>query len=265
MTPMRTLTLLLALAVAACGHAPPPRMPTLPSRVLDLTYPYDANTIYWPTAPSGFQRETLSYGRTPSGYFYAAGKFDAPEHGGTHLDAPFHFAEHGATADVVPLARLSGPAVVIDISKKASKNPDALLEPGDITAFEKAHGKIDPGTIVLVRTGWGNRWPDKRRYLGDDTPGDASNLHFPGVSGAAAGELVARGVGAVGIDTASIDNGPSRDFAAHQAFAGAGVPILENVASLDKLPPRGALLVALPMKIAGGSGAPVRIAAFLLK
>src|SRR5262245_5263578 len=99
---------------------------------------------------------------------------------------------------------------------------------------------------------------DPKAYLGDDTPGDASKLHFPGISADAARALVARRIAAVGIDTASIDHGPSRDFMAHQILLGADIPAFENVASLDALPPRGATVIALPMKIGRGSGGPLR-------
>ncbi|HEX6131673.1 MAG TPA: cyclase family protein [Actinomycetota bacterium] len=233
------------------------------TRLVDLTHPFDATTIYWPTqAP--FALERLARGRTPAGHWYAANRFCAAEHGGTHLDAPVHFAEGGAGADAVPLARLVGPAVVVDVVADAARDPDLEVAVAHLERHERAHGRIPSGAIVLVRTGWGARWPDRRRYLGDDTPGDAWDLHFPGVSRAAAAWLVAeRRIDAVGIDTASIDHGPSRRFEAHQALAAAGVPVFENVAGLERLPATGASLVALPMKIAGGSGGPLRVIAVL--
>ncbi|HWN68955.1 MAG TPA: cyclase family protein [Haliangium sp.] len=230
---------------------------------MDLTHTFDETTIYWPNSPSGFVLHRLAHGMTEAGFFYASNSITAPEHGGTHLDAPIHFAEGRTTAEAVPLSRLIGPAVVIDMSGAATQGPDALLAVSDVEAFERAHGAIAPGTIVLVRTGWAARWPDRRRYLGDDTPGDISNLHFPGISRAAAEALVARGIAAVGIDTASIDHGPSRDFIAHQVLMKADIPAFENLATLDALPPRGALLIALPMKIGGGSGGPLRAVAVL--
>jgi kynurenine formamidase len=187
----------------------------------------------------------------------------APEHGGTHLDSPIHFAEGKSTTEAIPLSRLVAPAVVIDISDTARANPDALLEPSHIEAFEKEHGAIAAGTIVLVSSGWASRWPDRKAYMGDDTPGDASNLHFPGISEAAARSLVERNIAAVGIDTASIDHGPSKNFIAHQVLMGADIPAFENVGSMSELPPRGAVVIALPMKIAGGSGGPLRIAAWI--
>lgn len=229
--------------------------------LVDLSYPYDEHTVYWPTAPSTFDKETLSYGETDGGFFYSAYTFSTPEHGGTHVDAPIHFAEGQATVDEIPIERLVGPGVVIDMTEAASADRDALLSAEAIEAFEADHGPIAPETIVFVRTGWSKYWPDAMAYLGDDTPGDASNLHFPGLSEDAARALANRGVAAVGIDTASIDHGPSKDFLAHRVLGEAGIPVFENVASLERIPETGARIIALPMKIGGGSGAPVRIVA----
>ncbi|MFP3942039.1 MAG: cyclase family protein [Thermoanaerobaculia bacterium] len=233
-------------------------------RLVDLTHPFDEEAIYWPTAPSGFQLEEVHHGPTEAGYFYSANRFCAPEHGGTHLDAPIHFAEGAQAADEVPLERLVAPAVVVDVSEQAAADPDYRLTPDDMAAFEAEHGTIPEGAIVLLRTGWGERWGDPLRYLGDDTPGDASDLHFPSYGEAAAELLVAeRGVAVLGVDTASIDYGPSREFPVHQVAGAADVSGLENVAELHELPPTGAWVLALPMKIAGGSGGPVRIAALV--
>ncbi len=233
------------------------------AKVVDLTYPFDDKTIYWPTATTGFVHDKVFYGKAEGGYFYSAYTTCAPEHGGTHLDAPIHFAEGKSTADAVPLSRLVGPAVVVDVSAAAAKDADYRVTRADLEAFEAAHGAIDPSTIVLIRTGWGARWPDKKSYLGDDRPGHAEALHFPGVGADAARALVERKVGAVGVDTASIDHGPSKDFIAHRVLLGADIPVFENVASMESLPPRGALVIALPMKIRAGSGGPLRIVAVL--
>jgi kynurenine formamidase len=232
-------------------------------KMVDLTHAFDERTIYWPTDTAGFRLTTLHHGPTAAGFFYAAGAFSAAEHGGTHLDAPIHFADGKTTADRVPLERLVGPLVVLDITERAAREPDSLLEVHDIDAFERSHGAIAPRTLVLVRTGWSRHWPNKKAYLGDDTPGEVSHLHFPGISAQAAEALVVRNVAAVGIDTASVDYGPSRDFRAHRALMAADIPAFENLTGLDALPPRGALLVALPMKIGGGSGGPLRAIALL--
>jgi len=238
-------------------------------QVVDLTYAFDENTLYWPTSPSAFELEQLHYGPVhggtdEGGYFYAANAFCTPEHGGTHLDAPIHFGEGHQTAEEIPLERLMGPAVVVDVAEQAAADPDYRLTAEDVAAWEAAHGPVPEGALVLLRTGWGERWPDRLRYFGDDTPGDASNLHFPSYGEDAARILVEeRGVAALGVDTASIDYGPSTDFIVHQVAAAADVAGLENVAHLDRLPATGAWVLALPMKIAGGSGGPVRIVALV--
>jgi kynurenine formamidase len=250
------------LGVAAAEEARPPDLAT--AKVVDLTHAFDAKTIYWPTSPSGFELKSLAYGPTPGGWFYSSNAFCTPEHGGTHLDAPIHFSKIGMTADQIPVRRLIAPAAVIDVRGKAASNPDYRLSLDDVRAWEKRHGAIAPGTIVLLETGWSSRWPDKKAYLGDDTPGDASKLHFPSYGREAAEYLVRdRKVGALGVDTASIDSGAATDFIVHQIANGADVPGLENVTGLDALPETGAWVVALPMKIAGGSGGPLRIVALL--
>jgi kynurenine formamidase len=232
--------------------------------VIDLTYPFDAKTLYWPNSPGGFELKQLSYGPTPGGYFYSSNAFSAPEHGGTHIDAPIHFAAGGKTLDQIPVQQLMAPAVVIDIAKQSAADPDYRLTVADVNAWESRNGKIPAGAIVLLRTGWGSRYGNRKAYFGDDTPGATDKLHFPSYGADAARLLVEqRHVGAIGIDTASIDYGQSRDFIVHQIALGAGVPGLENIANLDRLPERGAFVVALPMKIAGGSGGPLRIVALI--
>lgn len=254
---------LLATSVAACRRSP--QAPDLATaKVVDLTHAFDERTLYWPTSPSAFELKPLAEGQTPGGWYYSSNAFCTPEHGGTHLDAPSHFAKGGRTADRIPVRELIAPAVVLDVRKKTSADADYRLTVEDVRAWEARHGAIPAGAIVLLQTGWSARWPDRKAYLGDDTPGDASRLHFPSYGKEAAEYLVReRKVGALGVDTASIDYGPSQDFLVHRIANGANVPGLENVAHLDELPERGAWIVALPMKIAGGSGGPLRIVALL--
>ena len=232
------------------------------TKLVDLTHAFDDKAIYWPTAkPFAWERE--SWGRNAQGDWYAAGRYSASEHGGTHLDAPIHFGEGKQTIDQIPVDKFVGPAVVIDVSRAVAKNRDYSLTPADIIAWEAKHGQVPAGSIVLVRTGWEKHWGDRLAYLGTDKPGDTANLHFPGISQEAATLLGERKVDAIGLDTPSLDHGPSKDFAAHRAFAAANVYGLENVANLDRLPPVGATLIALPMKIKGGTGGPTRIVAIL--
>jgi kynurenine formamidase len=233
-------------------------------RLVDLTHPFNAQTIYWPNAPSTFKLEKLAYGKTEGGYFYSSYAYSAPEHGGTHLDAPIHFSEKGRTADQVPLEQLVAPAVVIDIAAKAARNADYRLTAADVREFERTHGTIKAGSIVLLRTGSSARWPNKKGYMGDDTPGQTTKLHFPSYGADAARLLVnERKVGALGADVASIDYGASIDFIVHQIAMGVNVPGLENLTNLDKLPATGATIIALPMKIEGGSGGPLRAVALV--
>ncbi|MFN2563618.1 MAG: cyclase family protein [Gemmatimonadaceae bacterium] len=256
--------LLLVVAAGADVAAAQAAVDLTRFRLVDLTHAFGTRTLYWPTSPGGFRLEQLAFGQTPGGYFYAAYSFSTPEHGGTHLDAPIHFAERGLTADRVPLEQLVAPAVVIDVSAKAAADPVYRLTRDDVTAFEQRHGRIARGTIVLLRTGWSSRWPDRQAYFGDATPADASRLRFPSFSAEAAEVLVrGRGVAALGVDVASIDYGPSTDFAVHRIAAAANVPGLENLTRLEELPPTGALVIALPMKIEGGSGGPLRAIALV--
>jgi kynurenine formamidase len=232
------------------------------AKLVDLTHTFDDDTIYWPTAKP-FRWHKDAWGKAPGGYWYASGSFEASEHLGTHIDSPIHFGEGQPGTDALPLQRLVGPAVVIDISQASAKNPDYLLTTADIARWEKAHGAIPAKAIVLVRTGWSRFWPDRKRYMGTDAPGDVQNLHFPGISAEAARLLLDRRVDGVGIDTASIDYGRSTDFRTHQILNGAGIYGLENLANLDRLPATGATLIALPMKIRDGTGGPVRVVAIL--
>jgi len=232
---------------------------------IDLSHAYDENTLYWPTAP-GFSKTTDFEGHTDGGWYYSAYSISTAEHGGTHLDAPIHFAEGMQTSDELSLDRLIAPAVVIDVSAQAAKDRDYLITREDIQSWEKAHGGIPAGSIVLFRTGFASRWPDAASYLGTAERGAeaVAKLHFPGLAADAAEYLIeATDIAAVGIDTASIDRGQSSDFIAHRILFKQGIPAFENVADMSALPATGALIIALPMKIAGGSGGDRCIVAFV--
>jgi kynurenine formamidase len=233
-------------------------------RWVDLTHAFSESTIYWPTDTAGFVHEELAYGPTEAGFFYSSYRFASAEHGGTHLDAPIHFAEGRRTADEIPLSDLIGPAVVVDVSDRA--HPDYLVSVADLEDWEAEHGSIPGGAIVLLRTGWGERWDDRAAYLGTELTGPeaVAELHFPGLAPEAARWLVEnRDIVALGLDTPSLDYGQSADFATHVILNSADIAGFENVANLAELPPTGAYVVALPMKIEGGSGGPLRIVAFV--
>jgi kynurenine formamidase len=251
----------LLLTVFLCS--PPPQRPA--QRVIDLSYPFDATTVYWPTAEP-FQLETDFEGTTEQGYFYSAYRYRAAEHGGTHLDAPVHFAKGRRSVDQIPLEQLMGPGVLIDVTRQCATNADYLVGISDIQNWEKRNGRIPAGSIVLLRTGFGKYYPDRKKYLGTDERGAGAvpKLHFPGLDPKAATWLTQnRSIKAIGLDTASIDFGQSTLFESHRILFDKNIPAFENVANLDQLPVKGFSIVALPMKIKGGSGGPLRIVATL--
>lgn len=243
--------------------SPSPSLDLATARVVDLSWTYGEDTLYWPTSPSAFELEELAHGVTEGGFFYSANLLCTPEHGGTHLDAPIHFHDEVWTADQIPVDRFVRPVVVLDVSAKAAADADYVLTPADLSAWEATHGPVPAGSIVLLRTGWDERWPDRLAYLGDDTPGDASDLHFPSFGESAARLLVERGVVGLGVDTASIDPGDSQTFPVHRVVAARNVFGLENLRGLGELPATGAWIAALPMKIGGGSGGPARVVALI--
>jgi len=234
-------------------------------RVVDLTHAFDANTVYWPTA-QGFKLETDFEGMTDKGYYYSAYRYSAAEHGGTHLDSPVHFAKDHFSVDQIPLEQLMGAALVIDVTKQCAANPDYLVSVADFQNWEKQNGRIGNGSIVFLRTGFGKYYPDRKKYLGTEERGEAAvaKLHFPGLDPAAARWLTQnRSIKAIGLDTASIDYGQSTLFESHRILFEKNIPAFENVANLDQLPAKGFSVIALPMKIKGGSGGPLRIVALL--
>lgn len=258
------LALAILLGLLACAR--PAADPFADAVLVDLSHSFGDDTLFWPTEPEGFVLEPVFHGRTEGGWWYEANRFRTAEHGGTHLDAPAHFGEGRHAVDAIPVSELAGAAVRVDVSAACSENPDHAVATADLLAFEAAHGRIPDGAIVLVYTGWSRFWPDRARYLGTERRGPEATaaLRFPGLSAEAARWLATeRRVRAVGLDTASLDPGVSKTFDAHQALAAAEVPGLENLTGLERLPARGFSVVALPMKIRGGSGAPLRAIAIV--
>ncbi|NMH86744.1 cyclase family protein [Flavivirga algicola] len=263
---------LLFLTLIACNNQAKPEEKTsttsepktLQKRVIDLSHSYSDKTIYWVTSKE-FKLDTVFKGQTDKGYFYSANNFCTAEHGGTHIDAPIHFAKNGQTVDEIPLEKLIGNAIKIDVYTKAINNPDYLVSIDDFKAWEKSQGtEIPDGSIVLIQTGFSKYYPDKVKYMGTDQRGEdaVKLLHFPGLSPEAAEWLVKnRNINAIGIDTPSIDYGQSEYFKSHVILLEKGIPAFENLTNLDKLPVNGFEIIALPMKIEGGTGAPLRIVA----
>ena len=256
------LPILLALILTGCGK---PKAEFPAGKIIDLSHAFDAQTIYWPTE-EGFKLEPEMAGVTPQGYYYASNKFAAPEHGGTHIDSPRHFAANGNTLDQVPLEQLMGNAILIDVTRQCEANRDYLVSVDDFANWEKQNGQIPQRAIILLRTGFAKYWPDRVKYMGTDERGAAAvaKLHFPGLSPDAARWLTSnRSIKAIGLDTPSIDYGQSTLYESHQILFAKNIPAFENLGDLSALPLSGFFVIAMPMKIAGGSGGPLRVAALV--
>ena len=261
---MKSLVVLILplIAVTAIGQ----KVATLPAGfVVDLSHPFDSTTVYWPTAEP-FKLEKDFEGTTDKGFYYSAYRYSSAEHGGTHIDAPVHFAKGRNTVDAIPLSQTMGPAIVVDVTAQVEKNRDYQVTENDFRSWERRNGRIANGSIVLLRTGFGKFYPDRKRYLGTDRRGEkaVAELHFPGLHPAAAKWLTEnRSIKAIGLDTPSIDYGQSTLFESHRILFEQNIPAFENVANVDQLPLKGFSVIALPMKIKGGSGGPLRMIAIV--
>ena len=235
-------------------------------KIIDLTHEFSEETIYWVTARE-FDLDTVFKGLTEKGYYYSAYNFTTAEHGGTHIDAPIHFAANTRPVDQIPLEQLIGRAIKIDISERAARQPDYLVSVQDLQEWEENEGsEIPEGAIVLLETGYSEFYPDKKKYLGTDNRGEdaVKELHFPGLSPEAAQWLVDnRNINAIGIDTPSIDYGQSQYFKSHVILLSENIPVFENLTNLGLLPTKDFEVIALPMKIKDGSGGPLRIVALV--
>jgi len=272
---MKPILILFSLLILIGCNKKPPTSQDLNSPVasqsskkqlIDLSHAFSDETIYWVTAKE-FDLDTVFQGETDKGYYYAANNFSTAEHGGTHIDAPIHFSKNGQTVDEIPLDNLIGEAIKIDVSAKALNNPDYQISIEDLINWEKKeHIQIPKGSIILLQTGFSKYYPDKVKYLGTDKRGEdaVKLLHFPGLSSEAAEWLIQnRNIHAIGIDTPSIDYGQSQYFKSHVILLSQNIPAFENLTNLEQVPAKEFKIIALPMKIKGGSGTPLRIVAVL--
>ena len=229
--------------------------------VVDLSYVLNEKTVFWPGERyHPFRIQTIAT-LERDGVLSKAVSF--PEHIGTHMDAPNHFWGTGASVDQLPPRAFFAPGVMIDVAAVAAADPDFRLQRHHVQAWEERFGPVPQGAVVLLNTGWHRHWGNAVRYQNMDVQG---RMHFPGYGVSAAEYLVQkRKVRGLGIDTMSIDYGLSRDFPVHKIAARAGVYGLENVANLDRLPPRGFYVFVAPMKVEGGTGGPTRIFAILAR
>jgi kynurenine formamidase len=222
--------------------------------IVDLTQPLGPGTVLWPGS-TPFAATVVADFDTHGGY---ARELQVPEHAGTHVDAPLHFARDGASVDELGLDVLVCPAVKIDVRDRVADDAGYAVTAEDVQRVERREGAIPPGVAVVVHTGWDSRVGDPARYAGTgDVPA------FPGLAVDAAELLVARGVVGLGIDTLGIDPGHEPGFPAHRVTLSAGLWHLEGAVGLAQLPPRGAWLVVAPLPVVAGSGAPARVLAFV--
>jgi len=184
------------------------------------------------------------------------------EHAGTHMDAPFHFSEHGATADALAVEQLVVPLAVVDIAYKAEQEPDYLLSRDDLGAWEMKNGRLPDNCCVALYSGWGELLStDEAKFSGRDING---TLHFPGFDPDAAEWMISeRRVAGIAVDTLSLDNGPSKEFKTHKAWLPSGRWGLENVANLHEVPASGATLVVGAPKVKNATGGLTRVLALV--
>jgi kynurenine formamidase len=222
-------------------------------RLVDLTQPLGPATVLWPgSAP--FEAVIECDYDTYDSY---SRELRLPEHSGTHIDAPAHFAHDGLTTDQIPIDALVRPAVKLDVRDRVGDNPRYELDAAAVEALEAADGRIPPGSVVLVHTGWDARHADPAAYAGDD------GLAFPGLARGAARLLVDRRVAGIGIDTLGVDPGHAEGFPVHRITLPAGLWHLEGLVNLERLPARGAWIVVAALPVVAGSGAPARVLAVL--
>jgi len=229
---------------------------------VDLAHHYDSNTLYWPTGtPFHYTQVT----RVPTPYWYAVNDFETAEHAGTHLDAPYHFNKQGWHVGEIPLPRLFGKAVVLNLRTKATLDPDYLVTGQDFEEWEKINGPIPEGAVVLLDFGWASKYNNRSEYFGTEDVNDTDSFHFPGLSEDGAKWLVRTDrVYGVGTDTASIDFGQTKEYLSHRILAANNIYNLEHLAlPVTPLPANGFQVVSLPMKLRHGTGAPVRVVALL--
>ncbi|KAL8581946.1 hypothetical protein ACOMHN_027928 [Nucella lapillus] len=231
-----------------------------PVEVRDLTYSLNEQSVFWPGQPTFSFNIILRGHFGASGLWWEANDFGMEEHGGTHIDAPAHFSEGRWRTHQIPPSHLVGPGVVVDMTRQARLDEMYAVTTQDFLNWEEKHGRLPEGAVVLIKFGWGERYPDPLRVFNTDNPDDPSTYRYPGLHANTAQWLVDnRNLTALGVDTPSPDNPNTANFPAHTVLLGNDVLILEYVAYLETLPPRGFDVVIGVIKIEDGSGGPARI------
>ncbi len=224
-------------------------------QVLDLTHVLGTQFPLFPGAAPFRIQQAVSHDK--DGYYGSILTYW--EHSGTHMDAPVHFAPNGLFVDQLKVENLVVPAVVINITEKVRRDPDSVVTPDDIRAWERRYGRIPDNAAVLMASGWGARAASVEAFRNTDSSGV---MHFPGFGKDAIDFLLTeRRISGIGVDTLSLDHGPSTTFAVHYTLLPTNRWGLENLANLESIPPSGATLFVGAPKIAAGSGGPTRVMA----
>lgn len=223
-----------------------------PFKLVDLTHTIDPTIPLWPGSDPFCMKIRFDYeqvGCRAAAYSMVAGT-------GTHMDAPAHFIKGGKTLDQFTLQELVVPVCIINVQHQVNDDYDYTLQRQDIENWEIRHGKITPSSVVIMNTGWAQRWPNLKSFLNEDTQGIK---HFPGFSVDACHLLLERKVIGIGIDTFSLDPGNTKDFGVHYVMLEKGVYFLECLTNLDQLPAQGAFIGSFPLKVAQAPEMPSRV------
>lgn len=243
-----------AAAVALGPLAARPALAAASGRVVDLTHAWDETFPTFDGNPGIIYEADKELARDG----YQLWKLTIFEHSGTHVDAPLHFSEDGASVDQIPVEQLMCPLCIIDITDKAAQDPNATVDPEDIDAFTTANGEIPAGALVAMRSGWAAKVGER-----DFRTDEAGNFAFPGFSRAATDRLAEMGVAGIGVDTLSLDPGNSADFGVHNSWLPGGRYGIENLANLEGLPATGTTIFVGAPKHKRGTGGPARVMAVL--
>ncbi len=227
------------------------------SRIVDLSHVIDRDIPVWPEDPAV---EFQTVARVSDDGYYLR-RFSMGEHSATHMNAPKSFHTDGEGIDAYSAESLVVPASVIDISEKTAGNADYALSVKDVVDWERQHGCLKEGSVVLLNTGWARKWADPAAYFNQDA---TEGLHFPGFGGDATEFLLEeRLIGGVGTDAAGVDPGQDRSFATNVCVLDQRRIVLESLANLDQLPPTGTTLVIGVLRLRDGSGSPAAVTAFV--
>ncbi|KAL8581939.1 hypothetical protein ACOMHN_027921 [Nucella lapillus] len=232
--------------------------------LIDLTYRLKkGEAMSWPSLPDyNFtilsRQMNLNYN-----VWLESNKFEITEHTGTHMDAPAHMVKGKWRMHDIPLDKFSGPGVVVNMAGKVKDNEVYQLTVEDMKAWESEHGTIPEKAVVLVNFGWGSRYPDRNRVFNTNSLNDPNTYKFPSVSEEVAKWMVEeRTIVALGTDTPSPDTSHGYRLPVHLTLLEKDVLIIENVANLDDMPPKGTTVILGALNIYDGSGAPMRLLAF---